>query len=157
VVVADVNALGYRGEVIFQLALIIFHGERPLFRVVTLGEKWPVADFLVELIDRPGHLFLVQVKSTQQAIARAGIPVAVNRQRLGMLLRAPLPTYLVAVHEPTEAVYVVRPQGDLRHVPQLHSLKEAEVRQNLYNEVAAYWERIAAEEPFVSNLLVRWT
>jgi hypothetical protein len=56
---------------------------------------------------------------------------------------------------PPEGVYVVRPSGPLRHVPQLHSLKAADVRQNLYNEVAAYWERVAAGDPFVSDLSVR--
>jgi hypothetical protein len=150
--VTDVNALGYRGELIFQVALTTFHGARQLFRVVPLGEKWPVADFLVELIDCPGRVFLIQVKSTQQAITSAGVPVTISWDRLELLLNAPLPTYLVAVHEPTEAVYVIRPHDHAGHVPQRYSLKEAEVRQNLYNEVGAYWDRIEAGDPFNSEL-----
>ena len=42
------DALGQRGENLFNILITPFHGNQPLFRPQFLGDKWPVFDFFVE-------------------------------------------------------------------------------------------------------------
>lgn len=98
----DTNVLGDRGESIFKLAVTTLHDAQPLFKPAALGEKWPVADFAVELVNRPGRFFLVQVKATQKSINDRvrRLPVDVKVRDVRLLLSSPMPAYLVVVHEP---------------------------------------------------------
>ncbi|XXT17266.1 DUF4365 domain-containing protein [Sorangium sp. So ce429] len=139
----DTNSLGERGEQIAFLALTSLHGNKPLFRPSHLGAKWPVADFVVELDDLPGRVFLLQVKTTQGGIGKwkQRISVDVDAERLRLLLGAPMPAYVVAVHEPTKSAYVALPKTSkrIRSLSTKFSLDAPTVRQSLYDEVKKFW------------------
>ena len=64
------DALGQRGESILYTTITSFHGSAPLFQPAFLGEKWPVADFVVELFDQAGWFALLQVKAIFCALLR---------------------------------------------------------------------------------------
>ena len=143
----DSNALGERGEAIFFVTATTFHGVRPLFRPAALGAKWPVADYAVELVDSPGKFFLVQVKATRGAVSRAErIGVDTARERIELLLATPVPTFLAAVDEPNERVFIVRPSGPkrIRSISTAFCLNEAAVRLRLHDEVSAFWDSAGA-------------
>jgi hypothetical protein len=148
----DTNALGDRGESIFKLALTRLHGGRPLFRPASLGEKWPVADFAVELVNHPGSFFLVQIKATQRPIKprRRRLPVDVTADSVSLLISSPIPAYLVAVHEPSEEAFLAAPKSARRisDVTTAFSLNDGQVRLGLRDEVRRFWSRVTA--PFSS-------
>jgi len=109
--VIDKNALGERGEAIFYVITTKFQGKKPLFRPASLGSKWPVADYAVELVGKPGRFFLVQVKASTLGFTKAGrIRVKVTFQPIVKLLASPVPAYVVAVDEPNERAYIVEAQ-----------------------------------------------
>jgi len=148
----DSNAVGERGEAIFEVRIMALHGAKPLFRPTSLGDKWPVADYAVELNGQPGRFFLVQVKATQKPVnparnattPRMRIDVKVDRLRL--LLQSPIPAYLVAVHEPSEEAFLVAPREarHLRDVTTAFSLKDQRIRLGLHKEVASFWAGVTA-------------
>ncbi len=148
----DTNAIGERGESIFHLRLSAVDGLRPLFRATHLGQKWPVADFAVELDGKPGQFFLVQVKTTQRSIKprKQRLPVDVKSEHVRLLLSSPIPAYLVAVHEPSEEAFLVAPRrkGRIRDVSTAFSLRENKVREVLQQEVEAFWSGVTS--PFSS-------
>lgn len=149
----DTNAIGDRGEAIAALRLQEFHEGSPLFRMAPLGQKWPVSDFAVELVGRPGHLFLLQVKSTQDAIRALDkrLPTRVAKSRLQMLLSSPMPAYLVGVHEPSEQAFLVAPRKarNLSTISTAFSLADRKVRENLQEEVESFWQGVTP--PFLSE------
>jgi hypothetical protein len=143
----DTNALGERGESIFRLALTTMHDGWPLFRPASLGEKWPVADFAVELVNQPGHFFLVQVKATQKPV----------KPREGSLLMgSPIPAYLVAVHEPTGKAFLAAPGSGrrVRDVTTAFSLSDSKVRLELLEEVDTFWSRMTSRFSSVRSAFV---
>jgi hypothetical protein len=146
--VSDRNALGDRGEAIFYVAATKFHGDRPLFRPILLGGKWPIADAAVELVDQPGMFFLVQVKSSARGFSTDGsrLRIAADRTDLQMLADAPLPTYLIGVDEPGENVFLAAVHGRIRKgrtsISTKHSLQSSDVRQRLFEKVKTFWQAI---------------
>lgn len=140
----DTNAVGDRGESLFRLAVTSFHGLKPLFRPAALGDKWPVADFAVELVGHPGYFFLVQVKSTRRSLTkRKRLPIKVGRGKFNSLVSAQIPAYLIGVHEPGEKIYitaaVTRRSTDVSSVTTKHSLTRRAVRKKLFDEVKRFW------------------
>lgn len=144
----DRNTVGDRGEAMFYLAISRLHGERPLFRPVYLGGKWPTADLIVELEDEPGMFFLVQVKTSTRGYTKdlKRLFISAERARLQALADAPLPTYLVGVDERGEQVYLNAVQGTIAagrsSISVEHSAKDASVRERLYREVKAFWRGV---------------
>src|ERR1700693_292120 len=134
-----------------------FHGARPLFRPAHLGSKWPTADVAVELVDRPGQFFLVQVKTTRGGKSaparRRRLRTPVTRSDFNALARAKLLTYIVGVDERQERAYIRVAVGlrrrNLASISLKHSLGQASVRRSLFNEVASFWSgvgrKVAAE------------
>jgi hypothetical protein len=141
-----VNVVGDRGENIFELAITDFSQfPRPLFRPAFLGDKWPAADYLVELtgVKNMTPIFFVQVKSTSAAIADNRLKVALPPKKKRRLVCVPGPTYLVGVHEPMKrafirAVYDQSHQG-VFEIPVTHELTPVNLRV-LYDEVKAFWK-----------------
>ena len=120
---------------------------RPLFRAVPLGDKYPVADLLVDILDtsdRPMGFFLVQVKGTRATQTTAPrLPIDVPLERFNRLVRLPLPAYLVAVDVASGQSFVV---SAIRHrkravasVTKEYPLQQESVRMALYRELRAYW------------------
>lgn len=140
----DTNALGDRGESLFFSTVTKFHGDKPLFRPSSLGAKWPVADFVVEVVDHPGKFFLVQVKATQRPVTRAKrIWASASKARIQLLLSAPVPVFLAAVDEPNERVFIVRPAKPkhIRSVGTKFCLNDPGVRTKLKEEVISFWAK----------------
>lgn len=151
----DRNMLGTRGEIIFCLAISQLHeDERPLFRPVILGDKWPAADLAVELADEPGMFFLVQVKTGRRGYTsdRSRLLIAVDQLRLQKLSNAPLPTYLVGVDEPGGSVFLAAIFGELSagrsSISVSHSVKDVAVHRRLYNEVKEFWSAVREHRPW---------
>lgn len=142
----DTNALGERGEAIFFVTATKFHGEKPLFHPASLGAKWPVADYAVELVDSPGKFFLVQVKATQAVVsASRRIRVSASEDHVRLLLAAPVPTFIAAVDEPNERVFIVRPKKAqrLQSIGTSFLLNDPAVRVKLRDEVASFWNAVS--------------
>lgn len=154
----DTNTLGDRGESIFRLAVTTLHGGWPLFRPAQLGEKWPVADFAVELLNQPGHFFLVQVKATQKAVTPRGhrLPLDVKADRIRLLLGSPIPAYLVAVHEPSERAFLAAPRlvRRIRDVTTAFPLNDLKVRLDLHEEVGNFWSNVTSRFSSVRSIFV---
>lgn len=143
----DQNAMGDRGEALARTLLTDFGGrKKPLFRVCLLGEKWPSADFYVEVVteakQRP--YFFVQVKTSSKppkANRTLAVPFKkIDRARLAAL---PAPTYLVGLDFKTERGYirgVLNPADSVRHVSLSYPLTFPKLLR-LREEVVEYWKK----------------
>lgn len=120
---------------------------RPLFRAVALGDKYPVADLLVDTLDasdRPTGFFLVQVKGTRATQPHAPrLPIDVPLERFNQLVRLPLPAYLVAVDVALGRSFLVgasrRRKRAVASVAKEFPLRQDSVKIALYRELMGYW------------------
>lgn len=120
---------------------------RPLFRAVSLGDKYPVADLLVDLLDtsdRPVGFFLVQVKGTRATRPDAPrLPIDVSLEQFNLLVRLPLPTYLVAVDVTTGRSFLAAASRTRKRavasVTKEFPLLQDSVKIALYRELPEYW------------------
>jgi hypothetical protein len=140
----DKNALGDRGEAIFQLALteLVGPNKSPYFRAKQLGEKWPVTDFFCQIEGKPGYGFLVQAKATLNDIGKSTLPIStISQQKIEKLCKSPMPSYLVAVHEPSQQVYIGVPNSirSISSVPITYLLHQTATLDLLKQEVEQYW------------------
>lgn len=119
---------------------------RPLLRVVFLGDKYPTADFLVDILDPSdqscGFCF-VQVKGTGGASTSRRVKVDVPADKFNRLARLPAPSYLLAVDVLSRACYL-SPACRTRttavsSVTRKYPLSQDSVRIALYREVLAFW------------------
>ncbi|MCR4828247.1 MAG: DUF4365 domain-containing protein [Bacteroidales bacterium] len=144
---ADNNAIGDRGESIFHSRIT----EHYLFNVYFLGEKAPIVDFLLEIIDsKKSYFFMVQVKSTEKGYDSSGnLKVKVSKRKYGELLKRPMPTYVAGVDNNSETVYLCSAFGDkksLNSMPIKHVLKQSKKATSkktlelLKQDVITYWE-----------------
>lgn len=143
------NAIGARGETIFQSVLTKFHGKLPLFRVSFLDGKWPMIDFVVELegtwsTRRP--FFLVQVKTTTQGYTPDDrLKVSIPRKKATALRAYRVPAYIAGVDLHSEEVFVAAALG-----PKVGALSnlgtsgllDAQGRKRLWLEVRDYWSSV---------------
>ncbi len=121
---------------------------RPLFRPGFLGDKWPAIDYYVELRNVRGATpyFFAQVKTTPAILARGAqsIRIAVKERDVARLRAIPGPTYVLAVHEPSQRVFVrsvfrQTPVHGMNRIPTSHELTPARLRV-LYDEVRGFWK-----------------
>jgi hypothetical protein len=137
------------------LALTALHQKKPYFRPAMLPEKWPITDMVVELTDYPGELFLLQAKTTQHALAAGAqsVPIDISAKRLNQLLDAPIPAYVVAVHEPTGTSYIGRPltRKRIRSVPMTHALRVEATLIALRDEVHKFWNALPKKKGSAST------
>src|ERR1700722_16545301 len=84
---------------------------RPLFRATLLGDKYPVVDCLVDVLDatdRSLGFFFAQVKGTVEPPALGGrLGITIAQKRYNALVRIPVPSYLIGVDIRAEAAYLV--------------------------------------------------
>lgn len=143
----DSDILGQRGEAIFVSLITDPDALRgPLFRPQFLGEKWPVVDFIVELVGVQGHTpyFFVQVKTTEAGFTarERRLKVKVKTASIERLALYPAPAYIVGIDANNEAGYIVSANGE--HQTAVSSLStrfsiNAANRVLLWAEINAYW------------------
>lgn len=133
-------------------------GSFPIFRIVFMGEKYPVTDFYVEIAndkERP-YPFLVQVKTTTSELDEHGrLAVSVPHKKYIALCKRPLPTYVGGVDLSNESLYI-RPAFDItEHVsfiePQMVLSKKDKLDcgQKLLaikRDVINYWDNLKPRE-----------
>ncbi|MHA6877683.1 hypothetical protein [Ralstonia pseudosolanacearum] len=151
------DAIGARGESIFFTRITALHGGSPLFKPAFLGDKWAVADYVVELEGKTGCYFLVQVKATTSGLNKLGnLPVSVRLSKYQKLQQVWVPSYVVGVDDSTEDAYIcatsVRTAG-LSSLKTQYPLRDPVVRQQLHDEVLTFWQRAnAMQRPWTSRL-----
>jgi hypothetical protein len=120
---------------------------RVLFRTVHLGEKYPVSDFLVEIVGPDAGsqgFFFVQVKGTGRASPPpTRIPVTVSAEEFNRLVAVPAPTYVIGVDVKSGDSYIVaahrRRQARVSSITRGFPLRSDAVKLALYEEVADFW------------------
>ena len=140
------RVIGRRGERIAANALENYeHFPRPLFEPTCFGDGKDGVDFYVEfgLPNGDRAFFLAQIKSTSGLAPTAdGLTIAVPLEKWNELVRYRCPVYVIAVHEPSETVFIAaalhkRRKGISRLAPK-NELRPANLKL-LYDEVTAYW------------------
>lgn len=151
------NIIGSRGESIFYTLLtrrVDLPGQAIpaggyLFEPQFLGDKWPFADYFVELRGTEPTLnafFFVQVKTTtlgytqQKKRLKAGADAA----KIQGLTAYPAPTYLVGIDQENEQGFLVSANNErqtrLPAVSTAFPLSDGLTRWTLWQEVLAYWQ-----------------
>ena len=147
---ASTNAVGDFGENLAQTHFsrpVKGAYKRPLFRSFHLGGKYPVIDFIVDILDTDenslGHFF-VQVKSTNTANSKSKtLPLQIEIEKYNRLANIPAPTFLVGVDIDAEKAYLVCAPKPKRKafssICKKYDLKDDGIRVALYKEVKNYW------------------
>jgi hypothetical protein len=125
---------------------VMGHHQRPLFKPVFLGDKYPAVDLLVDVLAADASsigFFFVQVKSTAAAWKDSSrLLIDVEKNTYNQFTRLPIPTYLTGVDVPRETSYVVaayRPRTSrLSSVSKAFGLRDDAVKIGLYKEVIEY-------------------
>jgi hypothetical protein len=146
------DLIGKRGETIACEHLLDFCGNpAPYFDPHPLGEKCPTFDYLVELLGAGTSTpyFLAQVKATQQGLTQGArdLKVKVKAKDVRMMVRCPIPTYLIGIDEPMAKAYIVSIHGRLSKaissMPTAYPL-DCHNLKRLWEEVRAYWQSLGA-------------
>ena len=159
------DAMGARGEALFYTLITQYQPQTlgSLFSPAHLGDKWPMADFVVELRNaRPiTPFFFVQVKATRLGYTRRAnrLKVQVAQTSVLGLVSYPAPTYLVGIDDIDEKGYLVSVNSV--NLTSLSSLStafpiDALNRQQLWNEVQAYWIALSLPKTASSFHDVNW-
>ncbi len=146
------DALGDRGEAIFRVLITEFDtAAGPIFRPYFLGEKWPVVDFIVEIVGAGASIpyFFVQVKTTRAGYTQKEkrLKVSVSGDDIRLLASYPAPTYVIGIDEISRNGFLVSANGEnLRSLSSLSTqfAINAVNRRLLWEEVKAYWTSLAA-------------
>ncbi len=146
------NSTGGLGEILAQLHFsrpLKTGAQLPLFRASHLGEKYPVVDFIVDILDDDENslgFFFVQVKATSAAKPKAKtLSLQIELPKYNRLAQIPAPTFLVGVDIDAEKVYLVsaaKPEKKaFSSICKKFDLKDDDVRVALYKEVKKYWKK----------------
>jgi hypothetical protein len=100
------DLIGKGGEMIACERLLDFCGNpSPYIDPHPLGEKCPTFDYLVELLGagKSTPYFLAQVKATKERRTRLSrdLKIGVKARDVQMMVRCPIPTYLIGIDEST--------------------------------------------------------
>ncbi len=142
--------IGTRGESIFVTKITKFRGPNgePYFRSYPLGPKFPTLDYLLELVgvENGVEYCFIQVKATRLDLTRGRQPrlkVQLSQSDVDRMVGYPVPTFLVGIHEPLEAVYIASVnEPGCRRFSTLrtdHSLNDPANLRRLWDEVHQYW------------------
>ncbi len=140
------NEQGVLGETIFNVAI----SRGYLFRPKALGEKWPVSDFYVELINFAKHYhFFVQVKSSARGLdADGNLPISVDKHKVERLSQYHAPTYVAGVDVVNERVFMAGvnkpPYNSISKLPTTFELVDENLAV-LFNEVKSFWDSLGME------------
>jgi hypothetical protein len=143
------DALGQRGERIFEVLITKFHSDAgPIFKPQFLGDKWQYVDFIVELVGAGSYVpyFFVQVKTTRQGYTQKEnrLKVKVKEESVIGIASYPAPTYIVGIDEIQEVGYLVSANGE--NLKSLSSLStnfpiNKQNRQILWQEINNFWSQ----------------
>ena len=140
------NEQGVLGETIFNVAI----SRGYLFRPKALGEKWPVSDFYVELIDFAKHYhFFVQVKSSARGLdADGNLPILIDKNKVERLSQYHAPTYVAGVDVVDERVFLMGinkpPHSSISKLPTTFELVDENLAV-LFSEVEGFWDSSGIE------------
>jgi hypothetical protein len=143
------NRLGKRGENMFAtLIMEPFDQAEPWFDPVYLGDKFPVLDYYVELVNAGSrYYFFVQVKGTRQGYETANsetrLKVQLRERNVAELAAFPAPTYVVAIDQVKWRAFILsvnRMGPGLRTFPTRFPLNKKNL-QRLWHEVKIFWEK----------------
>ncbi len=149
---ATTNAIGDFGEDLTRTSFsrpVRGLYRRPLFRASPLGGKYPIVDFIVDVLDvndRSLGFFFVQVKSTSTAKPKSKrLKIDVDLAKFNQLAGTPAPTFFIGVDVMTEKVFLVT-AAKLRKrafysICKSFDLSDETVRIGLYKEVVEYWRK----------------
>ena len=143
------NVIGGAGENLTALRL----EKDGFFKVYFLGEKAPIEDFLVEILDEehPYHC-LLQVKATgkENRYQKGGnINTPVPDDKLEKLIKRPLPTYVVGADIEDEVVFIAPANNGVKRYPSIPTtfrLDNKDAVQRIANlrkfrdDIIRYWE-----------------
>jgi len=144
------NLIGARGEAIFVARIMDFCGrDLPYFDPHFLGDKFPVFDHLVNVIDGESisAYFFAQVKTTSKGyVTRADgkryLNVSVSKASLNDMVIYPGPAYLFGIDEVDGKAFIVgidkAVASGFSAMPATYELDCTTIRQ-LWDEVKAYW------------------
>jgi hypothetical protein len=163
VVAVNRDVLGLRGEALFESLILRSHPTQGLFRPQFLGDKWPAADFIVELegVEEIRPFFMVQARATAEGYTQREkrLKVKCSQQAISALASYPLPTYLVGIDVQGETGYIVSVNGE--QSASLASMTTAyplhmENMLHLHREVQRYWQN--AQRPIIRSLFtdINW-
>jgi hypothetical protein len=147
------DALGQRGERIFEVLITKFHSDDdPIFKPQFLGDKWQYVDFIVELVGAVSCVpyFFVQVKTTRLGYTKKEnrLKVQVKKESVIGIASYPAPTYIVGIDEIKEVGYLVSANGEnltsLSNLSTKFPINEKN-RQLLWDEVNDFWK------PYIQN------
>lgn len=117
--VITANVIGGAGENLTALRL----EKDGFFKVYFLGEKAPIEDFLVEILDENNpYQCLLQVKATSQDdcyLENGNIITPVPEDKLNKLVHRPLPTYVVGADNEREVVFIAPAFNESRQYPSI--------------------------------------
>lgn len=144
------ETIGMRGQKLVEARLLDFGAkEKPLFRPVPLGDKWPATDLYVELLDSGMTVtpfFFIQVKSTNKGYQKknGNLKVAIKKDGIARMAVIPAPTYLVGVEVKADReVFILairkKTKRGLTSLPRDYDLSYANL-ERLYDEVLSFWK-----------------
>jgi hypothetical protein len=144
------DVMGGRGEAIASARLAASYRahDLPYFLPHYLGEKCPLFDFFVELVDagRRTPYFFVQVKATRKAFTKTHDPprllVGLSAEDVRGMVAYPAPTYVIEVQEREERAFLISIHGGMRDaissITTAHELTPGTLRR-LWVEVRDFW------------------
>lgn len=150
------NIIGSRGEALFYTLITkrvdivgkVIPAGGYLFEPQFLGEKWPFADYFVELrgtIATINPFFFVQVKTTTLGYTQVSnrLKSKADAAKIQGLAAYPAPTYVVGIDLYNEQGYVVSANNErctgLSSINTAYPLSDGMNRWLLWQEVLAYW------------------
>ena len=145
--VSPKDHLGKRGESIafVRLTEVCQTNDLPFFLPFFLGEKTPLFDALVQLVEAGDvtPIFFAQVKSTREGYNESGrLKVHVRKEDVEAMVKYPAPTYVIGIDEREEKAFIVSVFGTMDKT--ISSLSTAHplnctTLQILWDEVKDYW------------------
>ena len=143
------NVIGGAGENLTALRL----EKDGYFKVYFLGEKAPIEDFLLEILDEEHpYQCILQVKSTSMTsryLQNGSISTPVPKDKLKKLVHRPLPTYVVGADVEDEVVYIApafKENDEYPSIPTRFKLDNNNIAlrktnlEKLRNDIIRYWE-----------------
>ena len=111
--------IGERGQAMFVLLMTELCGrDEPYFRPRFLGDKFPTFDYLLELVDHPGHFCFVQVKTTTLGftVEPPKLKIQVSQTDVERMVKWQAPSYVVGIDEPNQTGYLLSINEPREHV-----------------------------------------
>ena len=154
------NKIGKRGESIFSTIISRYVNSKGfLLNPIFLGEKFPVVDFYIDLLEYPTKrgFFFASVKATKQGLNpnKSKIKITISKTEIELLNKFTVPVYLFGINEQTEEGYFISANTldnskNLNGISTKYPLSITNI-EKLWKEVCDYWENNSEITKFVSS------